>query len=155
MITTCRISFLKNSTAQPWNCYSLDQILFICGFEWPCVVVMLLCASILYLSWVKCYHVYKSCHSQADFFPLVLRRKLPRTCWQSSILDVMHTEQSMFTAFTCPPSWGLEAMQHDRDTKRASSWTLPLGTGEARYCSTWSLFLFFSVFVMTLFDHFA
>lgn len=60
------------------------------------------------------------------FFCLFPRRKLPRTYWPSSTLDVTHIAQSMFIVFMCRPSWVLEEMQHAKDIRRASSEILPL-----------------------------
>lgn len=66
------------------------------------------------------------------FFVCSPRRKLPRTYWPSSTLDVTHIALSMCIVFMCPPSWVLEEMQRDKNTKRVSSEIVPLETSESR-----------------------
>lgn len=66
------------------------------------------------------------------FFVCSPRRKLPRTYWPSSTLDVTHIALSMCIVFMCPPSWVLEEMQRDKNTKRVSSEMVPLETSESR-----------------------
>lgn len=65
-------------------------------------------------------------------FCLFPRRKLPRTYWPSSTLVVTHIALSMCIVFTCPPSWVLEEMQRDKNTKRVSSEIVPLETSECK-----------------------
>lgn len=84
-------------------------------------------------------------------FCLFPRRKLPRTYWPSSTWVVTHIAQSMFIVFMCPPSWVLEEMQHAKDTRRASSETLPLETSEIRSQTIAWLKFSFLHFVLTLY----
>lgn len=79
-----------------------------------------------------CHHCS---HTDSFFFCLFClfpRRKLPRTYWPSSTLDVTHIALSMCIVFMCPPSWVLEEMQRDKNMKRVSSEIVPLETSESR-----------------------